>query len=210
MTEKKGKQEKKVVAVKKSTAVKGVAKKATKVASAKVKKAIAEPKVEVKTDDKKTIVVKKTATKDLNKKENKVAKVKNTASGDVIRATGRRKKSVAKVACVKSSGDIVISVNQMEYKKYFTKLIHQQTVFAPFALLGIKNGYVVNAEVFGGGKTGQSDALKLGLSKCLSLLSEEFSAVLRKNSYLTRDARQVEPKKYGLKKARKKEQFSKR
>lgn len=210
MTEKKGKQEKKVVAVKKSTAVKGVAKKATKVASAKVKKAIAEPKVEVKTDDKKTIVVKKTATKDLNKKENKVAKVKNTTSGDVIRATGRRKKSVAKVACVKSSGDIVISVNQMEYKKYFTKLIHQQTVFAPFALLGIKNGYVVNAEVFGGGKTGQSDALKLGLSKCLSLLSEEFSAVLRKNSYLTRDARQVEPKKYGLKKARKKEQFSKR
>ena len=210
MTEKKGKQEKKVAAVKKSTAVKGVAKKATKVASAKVKKAIAEPKVEVKTDDKKTIVVKKTATKDLNKKENKVAKVKNTASGDVIRATGRRKKSVAKVACVKSSGDIVISVNQMEYKKYFTKLIHQQTVFAPFALLGIKNGYVVNAEVFGGGKTGQSDALKLGLSKCLSLLSEEFSAVLRKNSYLTRDARQVEPKKYGLKKARKKEQFSKR
>ena len=210
MTEKKGKQEKKVVAVKKSTAVKGVAKKATKVASAKVKKAITEPKVEVKTDDKKTIVVKKTATKDLNKKENKVAKVKNTASGDVIRATGRRKKSVAKVACVKSSGDIVISVNQMEYKKYFTKLIHQQTVFAPFALLGIKNGYVVNAEVFGGGKTGQSDALKLGLSKCLSLLSEEFSAVLRKNSYLTRDARQVEPKKYGLKKARKKEQFSKR
>ena len=210
MTEKKGKQEKKVVAVKKSTAVKGVAKKATKVANTKVKKAIAEPKVEVKTDDKKTIVVKKTATKDLNKKENKVAKVKNTASGDVIRATGRRKKSVAKVACVKSSGDIVISVNQMEYKKYFTKLIHQQTVFAPFALLGIKNGYVVNAEVFGGGKTGQSDALKLGLSKCLSLLSEEFSAVLRKNSYLTRDARQVEPKKYGLKKARKKEQFSKR
>ena len=78
MTEKKGKQEKKVVAVKKSTAVKGVAKKATKVASAKVKKAIAEPKVEVKTDDKKTIVVKKTATKDLNKKENKVAKVKNS------------------------------------------------------------------------------------------------------------------------------------
>lgn len=215
MTEKKAQKEKKV-STKKATvngtsstksSVKNTTK-ATKVASAKVKNAVSEPKVSVKTIDKQTIIVKKTANK--NVAENKITKKKMNTSGDVIRATGRRKKSIAKVACAQTSGDIVISVNKMEYKKYFTKLVHQQSVFAPFALLGIKNGYVVNAEVFGGGKTGQSDALKLGLSKCLALLSEEFSAILRKNSYLTRDARQVEPKKYGLKKARKKEQFSKR
>ena len=199
----------KKTAIKKTSSAQ-VVNKATKVASAKVKKAIAEPKVSVKTDDKKSVVVKQKITTSVKKNDSKAVKTKITSSSDVIRATGRRKQSIAKVACAKTTGDIVISVNKMEYKKYFTKLIHQQAVFAPFALLGIKNGYVVNAEVFGGGKTGQSDALKLGLSKCLALLSEEFSAILRKNSYLTRDARQVEPKKYGLKKARKKEQFSKR
>ena len=199
---------KKTTAVKKTSSVK-VANKATKVASAKVKNAISEPKVSVKTNDKSAVVVKKITAKNEKKNASKTIKTK-IASSDVIRATGRRKQSIAKVACAKTTGDIVISVNKMEYKKYFTKLIHQQVAFAPFALLGIKNGYVVNAEVFGGGKTGQSDALKLGLSKCLALMSEEFSAILRKNSYLTRDARQVEPKKYGLKKARKKEQFSKR
>ena len=130
--------------------------------------------------------------------------------GDVVRATGRRKRAIAKVACAEKSGQLSISVNQLDYKKYFTKLVCQDIVYAPFALLGIKTGYVVNAEVFGGGKTGQADALKLGLSKCLAMLSEEFNAILRKNSFLTRDARVVEPKKYGLKKARKQEQFSKR
>lgn len=205
----------KKTAVVKKTAIKKTSSsktenKVTKVASSKVKKAIAEPKVSVKTSDESAIAVKKTTAKSERKNTNKVIKTKIAPSGNIIRATGRRKQSIAKVACAKTTGDIIISVNKMEYKKYFTKLTHQQAVFAPFALLGVKNGYVVNAEVFGGGKTGQSDALKLGLSKCLALMSEEFSAVLRKNSYLTRDARQVEPKKYGLKKARKKEQFSKR
>lgn len=181
-----------------------------KVASDKVKKAVAkskESKKIVQAEDKQVFVVKKAIVKNVKKEGEDTKKV---VSGNVVRATGKRKSSVAKVACARRTGNVEINVNEMEYNKYFTKLIHQQTVFAPFALLGIKSGYVVNAEVFGGGKTGQSDALKLGLSKCLSLLSEDFSVILRKNSFLTRDARQVEPKKYGLKKARKKEQFSKR
>ena len=128
----------------------------------------------------------------------------------VARATGHRKRAIAKVACKTHDGKLSISVNSFDYKKFFTKLIHQETVCAPFVLLGIKTGYVVNAEVFGGGKTGQADALKLGLSRCLALLSDEYAKVLRKNSFLTRDARKVEPKKAGLKKARKREQFSKR
>ena len=213
MTAKKETKKKKAVVKKTTIKRKSSAKtvnKATKVASAKVKKAVAKPKVNIKTNNKNVVVAKKVTVKSEKKNADKIIRTKTISSGNIIRATGRRKQSIAKVACAKASGEVVISVNKVEYKKYFTKLTHQQAVFAPFALLGIKNGYVVNAEVFGGGKTGQSDALKLGLSKCLSLLSEEFSAILRKNSYLTRDSRQVEPKKYGLKKARKKEQFSKR
>ena len=139
--------------------------------------------------------------------ESKIGEVKN----GVARATGRRKRAIAKVACrEKSNAKIAISVNDLDYKQFFTKLIHQDIVYAPFALLGIKTGYVVNAEVFGGGKTGQADAMKLAISRCLALLSEEYAQLLRKASFLTRDARKVEPKKAGLKKARKKEQFSKR
>lgn len=211
MTEKKEKKEVKKTVAKKSTSTSN---KTTKIASSKVKKAVgkkAETKA-VKVRQQDSIVVGKKSDVlvkvEKDKKSIKDKKVENKT--DIIRATGRRKTSIAKVACGRKDSDISINVNDLDYKKYFTKLIHQQTVYSPFALLGIKTGYVVNAEVFGGGKTGQADALKLGLSKCLSLLSEEFNSVLKKNSFLTRDARQVEPKKYGLKKARKKEQFSKR
>ena len=139
--------------------------------------------------------------------ESKIGEVRN----GVARATGHRKRAIAKVACKpKGNAKIAISVNDLDYKKFFTKLIHQDTVCAPFVLLGIKTGYVVNAEVFGGGKTGQADATKLAISRCLALLSEEYAKLLRKANFLTRDARKVEPKKAGLKKARKKEQFSKR
>ena len=188
---------------------------ATKTASAKVKKV-------VKETEKKEVVAKETpkATKEVkviaknNKKvqgESKKVKKITSKKGEVVRATGKRKTSVAKVACfVKDGEKISILVNELDYKKYFTKLLNQDAVYSPFALIGVNTGYVVEAEVNGGGKTGQADAVKLGISKCLAMLSEEYSKMLRKNSFLTRDARKVEPKKYGLKKARKKEQFSKR
>ena len=144
-----------------------------------------------------------------NKKIQNVGKIGEVNNG-IARATGHRKRAIAKVICKEKSGKLIISVNNMDYKQFFTKLLHQDIVCAPFALLQIKTGYTVNAEVFGGGKSGQADALKLGLSRCLSLLSKEYSTILRKHSFLTRDARKVEPKKAGLKKARKKEQFSKR
>ena len=182
---------------------------ATKKASENIKKVVAETKSEVKKDVVAKKVEKKVEVKDKKTTMDKMEKV--VLKGNVIRQTGKRKMSIAKVACfVKDGEKIVINVNDLDYRQYFTKLINQKAIFAPFALLGIKLGYKVEAEVFGGGKTGQADAIKLGLSKCLALFSEEYSTILRKNSFLTRDARRVEPKKYGLKKARKKEQFSKR
>ncbi|GEM_PF-53900 len=132
-------------------------------------------------------------------------------NGDTARATGHRKRAIAKVICqFKGNKPVNILVNELDYKAYFTNSLNQKAVYAPFALIGVNTGYIVRAEVFGGGKSGQADALKLGISRCLSLLSEEFNAILRKNSFLTRDSRKVEPKKAGLRKARKKEQFSKR
>lgn len=192
---------------------------ATKTASAKVKKIVKEQTKEGVVVKKEKVAEKKVAkkveiaTKKDTKVQGKSKKVQKVSSkkGEVVRATGKRKTSVAKVACfVKNGEKVSILVNELDYKKYFTKLLNQDVVYSPFALLGINTGYVVEAEVNGGGKTGQADAIKLGLSRCLALLSEEYSKILRKNNFLTRDARRVEPKKYGLKKARKKEQFSKR
>lgn len=138
--------------------------------------------------------------------EGKIGEIKN----NVARATGHRKRAIAKVFCQKKSGGLEIIINNLDYKKFFTRLVHQNVINAPFKLLKIDTGYSVKADVFGGGKSGQADAFKLGLSRCLSLFSDENAKILRKNSFLTRDARKVEPKKAGLKKARKKEQFSKR
>ena len=192
-----------MVAKKSETDGKSVKKAPVKSATAKVKSVVKETKKPAKAVSADTKIEKKVAPKAPKKKAVK------SGSG-AIRETGRRKTSVAKVALVAKSGDLQITVNGLDYKQYFTKLIHQDIVFAPFALLGITGGYVVNIATNGGGKSGQADAIKLGLSKCLANASEEFNITLRKHSFLTRDARQVEPKKYGLKKARKKEQFSKR
>lgn len=202
------------VAVKKlKKEVKGVAESAKQDTVAK--KNVAIDGKGVKGDSK---TVKKNKVNDIRIKGVKiVAKTNDTTSrlGKVvdgkIRATGRRKTAIAKVALAKNDGDKnVIFVNGLEYNKFFTKLTNQKTVCSPFVLLGINKGYVVDVVVLGGGKTGQADASKLGLSKCLAILSDDYCKILKKNSFLTRDAREVEQKKAGLKKARKKEQFSKR
>ena len=193
-----------MVAKKSEADGKSVKKAPVKSASAKVKSVVKETKKPAKAVSADTKIEKKVASKAPAKK-----KAVKSGSG-AIRETGRRKTSVAKVALVAKSGDLQITVNGLDFKQYCTKLIHQDIVFAPFAVLGVANGYVVNVATNGGGKSGQADAIKLGLSKCLASASDEFNVILRKHSFLTRDARQVEPKKYGLKKARKKEQFSKR
>lgn len=161
---------------------------------------------EVINKQQKAAVVLKINTPKKQQNKGKIGEINNNTA----RATGHRKRAIAKVICREKSGKLSIIVNGLDYKKFFTKLIHQSIVLSPFTLLQIESGYTVDAKVFGGGKSGQADAFKLGLSRCLSLFSEENAKILRKNSFLTRDARKVEPKKAGLKKARKKEQFSKR
>ena len=122
--------------------------------------------------------------------------------------TGRRKTSVARVRLL--PGDGKITVNGRDYAEYFPRPAYQTVVRAPLELLGTGANYDVVAKVEGGGLTGQADALRHGIARALSEESQEARGELKNAGLLTRDSRAVERKKYGLKKARKRPQFSKR
>ena len=122
--------------------------------------------------------------------------------------TGRRKTSVARVRIV--PGDGKITVNGRDYTEYFPRSIYQERVSAPLKVLEAGSRYDVVAHVHGGGPTGQADALRHGITRALAEESQEARGELKDAGLLTRDARAVERKKYGLKKARKRPQFSKR
>jgi small subunit ribosomal protein S9 len=122
--------------------------------------------------------------------------------------TGRRKTSVARVRVVPGDGNI--TVNGKEYTDFFPRATHQISVLAPMKLLGAEGRYDVHVKVEGGGPTGQAQAVQHGLSRALSEESYEARKELKSVGMLTRDERAVERKKYGLKKARKRPQFSKR
>jgi small subunit ribosomal protein S9 len=122
--------------------------------------------------------------------------------------TGRRKTSVARVRVV--PGDGKITVNGRDYTEYFPRLAYQTVVTAPLRALETQNRYDIVAKVEGGGPTGQADALRHGIARALAEESQEARGELKAAGFLTRDARAVERKKYGLKKARKRPQFSKR
>ena len=122
--------------------------------------------------------------------------------------TGRRKTSVARVRVV--PGDGKITVNGRDYTGYFPRLAYQTVVTAPLRALETQNRYDIVAKVEGGGPTGQADALRHGIARALAEESQEARGELKAAGFLTRDARAVERKKYGLKKARKRPQFSKR
>ena len=122
--------------------------------------------------------------------------------------TGRRKTSVARVRVV--PGDGKITVNDRDYTEYFPRPAYQTVVTAPLRALETQNSYDIVAKVEGGGPTGQADALRHGISRALAEESQDARGELKAAGFLTRDARAVERKKYGLKKARKRPQFSKR
>ncbi|MEU4536427.1 MULTISPECIES: 30S ribosomal protein S9 [unclassified Streptosporangium] len=143
----------------------------------------------------------------------------STASGDVaVRkpittgnsyGTGRRKESVARVRIVPGTGKWTINGRTLE--NYFPNKVHQQIVNEPFVVLGAEEQFDVIARINGGGVTGQAGALRMGLSRALTALDVEVNRPpLKKAGFLTRDARATERKKYGLKKARKAPQYSKR
>jgi small subunit ribosomal protein S9 len=126
----------------------------------------------------------------------------------LYRGTGRRKTAVARVRIM--PGDGKITVNGRDYTEYFSRPAYQARVVAPLKALEAGNRYDVVVQVEGGGPTGQADAVRHGIARALAEESQEARGELKSAGLLTRDARAVERKKYGLKKARKRPQFSKR
>ena len=127
---------------------------------------------------------------------------------EVIHKIGRRKTAVARIYLKEGSG--VITVNKRNLTDYFNTPTLQYKVKQPFALLGIEDTYDVKVNVYGGGITGQAEAIRLAISRALCELDVENRAVLKPEGLLTRDPRMVERKKFGQKKARKRFQFAKR
>ena len=125
-----------------------------------------------------------------------------------IHKVGRRKTSVARVYLTEGTGQII--VNKKEYKEYFPTSLLQYRMEQAFAVTDTTGQYDVKVNVFGGGITGQVEAIRLAISKALVELNQENHAALKPIGLLSRDPRKVERKKYGQKKARKKFQFSKR
>ena len=125
-------------------------------------------------------------------------------------ATGRRKSSVARVRLIPGTGNIII--NKKSLDDYFgAKEIVKREVKRPFTVAGCEGKFDVVATVKGGGFTGQAGALRHGISRALCTADREaYSALLKTAGFLTRDSRMKERKKYGLKKARRASQFSKR
>ena len=141
---------------------------------------------------------------ELSKKPNKI----KLDFKDSKYATGRRKKSIAKVWLKKGTGKI--HVNGKNYETYFKRENHQMQVLRPFELISQSFDYDVKCNVSGGGMTGQAGAMVLGISKALLLFDPELKSTLKKEKLTTRDSRAVERKKYGHRKARRSFQFSKR
>ncbi len=123
-------------------------------------------------------------------------------------ATGRRKEAVARVWLTPGTGQI--KVNGREFAAYFPAETHRMIIQQPLDVLSKLGEYDIVATIRGGGPSGQAGALRYGLSRALVTSDEEFRKVLRRAGLLTRDAREVERKKYGQPGARKRFQFSKR
>jgi len=123
-------------------------------------------------------------------------------------ATGRRKESSARVWIKPGEGKI--TVNDRDFKEYFPRDTLISMITEPLNLTGTSSAYDVIATIAGGGVSGQAGALRHGISRALLEVNPEYRLILKKEGFLTRDSRRVERKKYGLRKARKRPQFSKR
>ncbi|HIK38025.1 MAG: 30S ribosomal protein S9 [Geminocystis sp.] len=127
----------------------------------------------------------------------------------VYMGTGRRKTAVARVRLVPGNGKVTI--NNRPAEEYFQNIPgYVQNIKAPLETLGLESEYDIIVKAHGGGLTGQADAVKLGVARALCQIDPEYRQPLKAEGYLTRDPRAKERKKYGLKKARKAPQYSKR
>jgi len=127
---------------------------------------------------------------------------------DAKYATGRRKRSIARVWIKKGSGKIF--VNGKEMIQYFKRPAHQIIVTKPLEEVNLMSQYDIKCNVKGGGLSGQAGAIIHGMSRALVSMDNSLKKILKKNKFTTRDSRKVERKKYGHKKARRSFQFSKR
>ncbi len=130
------------------------------------------------------------------------------ATQQIIRTTGRRKASTARVFIKKGKGEIVI--NNVAIDKYFGRETSRMTVRQPLVLLNKQDAFDIKVTVRGGGMSGQAGAIRLGIARALVILDETSKKELREAGFMTRDDREVERKKVGYKKARKRSQYSKR
>ena len=126
----------------------------------------------------------------------------------IYQATGRRKSSVARVRLVPGTGKIII--NNRNFADYIPSAAVRLDVLQPLTLTETTSNYDVLVNVHGGGITGQAGAIRLGITRALLLINPDYRATLKKAGLVTRDPRATERKKYGLKKARRAPQFSKR
>lgn len=130
----------------------------------------------------------------------------------LVQTTGRRKQAIARVRVRVSDGDGggTITVNSRPLANYFPSRTHQMILTEPLRATELTEAYDIEASIHGGGPTGQAGALRLGIARALIELDPELRPVLKQAGFLRRDAREKESKKYGLKKARKAPQYSKR
>ena len=127
---------------------------------------------------------------------------------EVVNALGRRKSAVARIYVSEGTGKI--TVNKRDLAEYFPSSILQYVVKQPLSTLGVEEKYDIKVNVYGGGYTGQSQALRLAIARALVKINADDKKALRAEGFITRDSREVERKKPGRPKARRRFQFSKR
>jgi small subunit ribosomal protein S9 len=152
-------------------------------------------------------------TEELTEYTSETPESRSVASREIVTApgaaTGRRKQAIARVRIMPGTGKWTINGRDLE--TYFPNKVHQQLVNEPFVTLGAEARFDVIARIHGGGVSGQAGALRLGIARALNAIDEAGNRPsLKKAGFLTRDPRVKERKKYGLKKARKAPQYSKR
>jgi small subunit ribosomal protein S9 len=126
----------------------------------------------------------------------------------LVQSTGRRKRAVARVRI--RPGEGTITINKRPLEDYFPNPTHRMVLTEPLRLTSTGEQYDIDATLHGGGVSGQAGAIRLGISRGLIALDPELRGALKRAGFLSRDAREKESKKYGLKKARKAPQYSKR
>jgi small subunit ribosomal protein S9 len=126
----------------------------------------------------------------------------------LIQSTGRRKAAVARVRLRPGTG--VVTVNRRPLEDYFPSATHRMLITEPLRVVEKAESYDIDCTLDGGGVSGQAGALRLGIARAIAGIETDLRAPLKRSGFLTRDAREKESKKYGLKKARKAPQYSKR